>query len=111
MEKNKNKSRLATVALILAIAALVTAFYPLATFITALFAVLAIVFSVICLLCRVSKSKAVTALVLAVLSVVVSICVWVFFANVFRAALEKGFDELGDSITKAVDEYLSTLGE
>ena len=107
--RNKRKSCLATVALIMGIIALVTAFTPAITYVSVFFSVLATVFAVICLFFRVSKRKAVVALVLAILAVAVSLCLWIFFIHAIGEGIEAGFDDIGNGIRDVLDRFMSTM--
>ena len=66
-------------------------------------------FAVICLFFRVSKRKAVIALVLAILAVAVSLCLWIFLMHAIGEGIEAGFDDIGNGITDVLDRFMSTM--
>lgn len=109
--KKGNESPLATAGLVLGISALVTSFFPMVDLVSIPVGILAAIFGIVCLVGNVSKGKAIVSLVCGILAVVIALSVLFIVFYAIEEGIEEGFDDIGDGITNAVDEYLSTLGE
>ncbi len=86
MDTNKNKSSgLSTAGMVLGIIAIVLSFIPIVNNVAFVLAVLAFIFGIIALAKKQSKGKAITAIILAVLSIVITLSMQAIFSNALKS--------------------------